>query len=595
VAIIRFKTPTWLWLVALAAGSMAAAILFPGLRGVGSISARLGLRDVLPVSLLVIVALLQVFLLLSAGSRPVILNNGDAGQLSGWVAGRMHPDRLATDFLVGHPEDTAFYISRFLVMVRWFAYLTKDIGLAYLWTYLPIAAFQLLGFYWLGLRIAGTRLSATVLALMTSVPIWTWGEADLFGLFWLPLVRTAYDAVLPYFLLLFLTCGSRAALLPVLFAAYGLTIYIHPVSAPTGAAGLWLGCLALGATNEELRRRLSWLVVAGATFVTMAVPFAVVFFGSFSRGEVAAGPVAPALQLEAMKAFQTAIGPIYYDAILALTMFVRGTGTAAWPVWTLGLVGLLIVPAFEPDKRRTCQFLLLFLVGCLLSSVGISFVDQTISRWLHRNVFELDLIRGLRLVVVPLLLGFGLLVALVQRQLSRRPRLSWMRVATPAAAVFFVAYWWSVFPSRISDRLGLAEISTDYERQDRDATRMLAHLRRQPVDGLVLPIGDARVGQAVRYAAVQPLAFIRHDLNALFYGGSPRRSEWTELFLLSRDMLDERNAAAADAFTTLVKRSRARYLMLEDGALPPSVLDRVIATSVLERQFGRWSLFSLGR
>src|SRR5262245_50890518 len=61
-AVIRFKTPTWLWLVALAAASMAAWILFPGLRGDGSVTARLSLRDVLPVSLLVIVVLVQVLL-----------------------------------------------------------------------------------------------------------------------------------------------------------------------------------------------------------------------------------------------------------------------------------------------------------------------------------------------------------------------------------------------------------------------------------------------------------------------------------------------------------------------------------------------------
>jgi len=188
-----------------------------------------------------------------------------------------------------------------------------------------------------------------------------------------------------------------------------------------------------------------------------------------------------------------------------------------------------------------------------------------------------------------------LLVSMMQRQLSRRQRLAWIRLAIPAAAVLFVAYWWAKFPNRISDQLGLAEISIGYTRQDPDATRMLAHLRSQPVDGLVLPIGNATVGLAVRYAGLQPVAFIRNDMNALFYGGSPRARQWAELFLVSETMLDVQNADAPDAFTALVARSRAKYVVLEDGALQPSVLERLVATCVLEKRFGRWSLFTVGK
>jgi hypothetical protein len=592
-ATLRFRIPTWLWLVALATGGVAAGILFPGLHG--SISARLGSRDVLPLCLLALVAFLQVFLLLAARGHPAILSNLDGGNICGWIAGRLHADRLSTDFLVGHPEDTAFYVSGLLVLARGLSSITNDIGLAYLLTYLPIVVFQLLGFYLLGLRIAGTRLSATVLALMTSVPIWTWGQNDLFGLFWLPLVRTAFDAVLPYFFLLFLSYGSRAALLPILFAVYGLTIYIHPVSAPAGAAGLWSACLALRPPNESARRRLSWLVVGGAAFVSMAAPFALTFFSSFSGGEVVAGQALSAPQMEGLGPFRTANGPIYYDAILALTTFVRETGTAVWPIWTLGLAGLLIVPTFEADKRRACHFLLLSLIGCLLASVGICFVDQTISRWLGRGPLQLDLIRGLRLTVVPLLAGFALLISWIQRQLAQRQALAWIRFVMPAAAVLLVAYWWGKFPNRISDQLGFSEIPTEYTRQDPDATRMLDHLRSQPVDGLVLPIGNSTVGLAVRYAAVQPVAFIGNDMNAVFYSGSPRRRQWAELFLLSRTMLDAQNADAPDAFTALVARAHAKYLVLENGALPAPVLDRVVTTSVLKKRFGRWSLFSVGK
>lgn len=578
----------WLILAALALQPLAlGGMVSPGARRMASWK-----RDTLFLSMLVLIAVTLAALTVSSVNYPAIVNSTDGGNIGGWVAGQMFPERFASDLLVSDNKNTEFYISAVLPLIKLFYLLTGDIGTAYLWIIMPILLAQVTGFYFLGQKMIQSRLWATVLALMTCAPIFIWGQNDLFGAYWLPLVRMTYDAALPWLMLAFWTYGRRALVLPLLFGANGLCIYLHPVSAPAGIAGLSLASLAFLRRDEPFWLRISFLGLGAIVFGLFAIPFAIPFFSSFSGGEIVLGTADPELYARATEEFRRANGPVYYDAFLALRTFVVGTGRIGWPVWLIGIAGLVLVPVLNPARRKLCLFLSLFLIGCLIASVGICAVDQAVASMLHRPPFQLDLIRGLRLTIAPLLIGFVLCLAEMQCALEKHPRYRIAARALAGSAVLIVTSWWTAHPNRISNVIGLANLANDFLHQNPDETKMMRYLREKPVDGTILPIVRPTLGLAVRYAALQPLAFIHNDVNALFYGGSAKRLLWTELDAL-RNRMQEKEPGSVAAYTALSARSKARYVLVADDIVPTGILTQILNSGREIIKFGTLSLVDL--
>ena len=544
--------------------------------------------DIACVCALLALAGLETWLLLASNGQPAIVASTDGGNISAWVAGRLHPERFASDFLLADPANTSFYVSLFVSSVTFLGMLMGDIGRAYLSLYLPIVAVQLVGFYLLGRVLTGSRFASVTLALLVNVPILVWGYNDFFGTYFVPLTRTAYDAILPFLMIAFIIFGARARNALPLFALCGLSFYIHPVSAPGVSAGLLLASFALRPADESFGRRFAYLFGGGLIFLAFAFPFALSFLGSFSGGLTEASQSMDPGTAAALEAFRKANGELFYDALLALRTLI-GEMERTWVVWLIGFLGLVLIPLVNPARARNCRFLLLFLAGCLLASVGVCLIDQTISAYLGRPPFQLDLIRGLRFALVPLLLGFVLVLAEVEAAMRRRwPHLAANGIAA-AVSIAIVYNWWSIYPNRLGAIFGLASIPQWAASTGPDASAMMRHLGAKPADGAILPIGNPTVGLAVRYAGLQPVAFLPNDVNALFYSGSGQRAEWFQLNELRRAM-DGAGPEALDAFGELWTRSKARYLLLETSVLAPSLEEEILRTSEVTERSGRWML-----
>jgi hypothetical protein len=537
---------------------------------------------------LLILAGLETWLLLVANGHPAIVASSDGGNISAWVAGRLHPERFAADFLLADPSNTSFYISLFLTSVLLLGEYLGDIGRAYLSLNFPIVALQLLGFYFLGRLLTGSHFASVVLALLVNVPVLVWGYNDFLGTYFVPLPRTAYDAILPFLMISFIAFGGRARNIPFLFVLCGLSFYIHPVSAPGVSAGLLLASLALKPTEESFGRRTIFLFVGGPVFLACAFPFAQSFLASYSGGlKVASDTLSPDMAA-ALEAFRQRNGALFYDALLAFRMLL-GEMEKTWPVWMIGLLGLFFVPRVDPAKVRICRFLLLFLAGCLLGSVGVCLIDQTVAGYLGRPPFQLDLIRGLRFALAPLLLGFVLVLAEVEGAIRRRWKPLAANGVAAVAAISIVYAWWSAYPNRLGAILGLKAIPQWAETVDPDANTMMRYLRTKSVDGTILPIGDATVGLAVRYAGLQPIAFLPNDSNALFYSGSDLRVEWLGLNKLYTSLHDAA-PEAFDNFQQLWMQSKARYVLLETSVLDPSLEEKILKMSDVTMRSGKWAL-----
>ncbi len=543
--------------------------------------------DRVVIAALLLVAITCQWLVLESHGRPAVIHNADAGLVSSFVAGWLHPERFAQDFVLDEKANYAFYVAVNLVYVAGLSLLTDDIGTAYLLLYLPLVLFQLVGFYLLGRYILGSRFWSVVLACLTFPPIWVWG-GELWGTHLLPLTRMTFGGALPLLLLLFLRFGSRSEHLPWLFGLCGASVYLHPVSAPTVAVGLSLASFALVPDRRSVLPHLGRLALGALVFAVVVAPFAIVLYlGSAGEDDAPAGAALPAVE-EAKTMFAERTGSEYYDAGLAIRQMIDRMSGRPAVVWLFGLAAFFAVPLLDRRRTRLCLFLGLFLAGIVLGSAGIAVADQAFAAASGRQPLQLDLIRNLRFVYPVLLVGLVLAGAELHRMLG-----GWRVVAVglPVVAVAFTLYWWRVLPNRLTDAIGIGAIPEMYRTYDPEASEILAAMKALPAGRGVLPLTGEETGLAVRYAALQPVVYLEKDGNALFYSGSPRRVEWAERRRLVTALYAsaDRDLAARN-LRQVIDRTGAKYVLLQTGHPPPAVAEaaRGAGPVVLER--GRWLL-----
>ncbi len=360
-----YAAPAWIAPLLVLLGMM---LLAPALNASSS-KGRADRLDVACVVGLLALAGVEMFLLLKASAMPVIVPSSDGGNISSWAAGMIYPDRFATDFLLANPSNYAFYISIFLRLVQLSGQAFGEIGLGYIALFFPVTALQLIGYYALGRMITGSRLAGLALALMVNSPINVWGFNEIFGSYYVPLPRIAFDAILPFLMMAFLRFGRHAVALPVLAGLCGLSFYVHPVSAPAVAAGLLLAGYAVKPGNETMLKRTAFLFLGGLVFLGAAWPFVMPFLTGFSGALEQAGQKPdPDLQL-AIQAFQQRTGAIFQDAGLAFVSLLDNLRRAA-PVWIIGALGLRVVAEAGSKNRYGLSFSVAVSNGCFAGVTG---------------------------------------------------------------------------------------------------------------------------------------------------------------------------------------------------------------------------------
>ena len=91
-----------------------------------------------------------------------------------------------------------------------------------------------------------------------------------------------------------------------------------------------------------------------------------------------------------------------------------------------------------------------------------------------------------------------------------------------------------------------------------------------PAGSLFLPIGDEQAGLALRYAALQPVAFLVKDLNFMLYSGHGDVGRWLETRERLRALQSARDPQTASAVLgQLIDSTRTRYLLVASHSLAP--------------------------
>ena len=545
------------------------------------------------VSLLIVAAMLQWLVL--DRPRPRVLSMGDPGMIAGIVASSLQPGRFANDAALGGGASMAFYATVMRPLVGALNSWVSDLGTAYLLLYGPLALVQGFGFFALGAFILSSRWHALLLALLTLPPVYTNG-GDLWGMADEPLTRMLYGAALPYLLLAFLRYYDRRLAFVWLSMLTAATVYLHPVSQPSVAAACLLGAMMAG-EGVAFGTRLKRAVAAGLVLLVFMVPYAVVYFSSgVGRMDQVIGA---ALVGEGKRRFLEAyFGPLYYNVRLAIKALVAGgTGSTQgpwgwrWLVWLGGALALVRFAASNTPYRRTARFFCFFILGILATSVGLCGADQLLAARLGRLPALIDLVRNTRFLFPALLVGTVL--ALDGLPVFQR-RVIGSRLGT-AGMVMLTVLWWHWQPTLIVKRahelLGLAELARP---SGSDGSQIIAAARTLPPGSVFLPIGSETVGLALRYGALQPVAFLVKDLNLLLYGAGGDLRGW----LQTRDDLDRFKAArdpleAGSLFRAVVERTRADYVVAEQSSLTPTGRLAVTNAGAVVAVRGDWMIVSV--
>jgi hypothetical protein len=524
------------------------------------------------VALFVLVSSAFTMLALSAPT-PHVLSFSDPGLVASIVAGWLYPERFLSDPILSDRTHYSFYITALIPLVMLIQKVVRDIGTAYVLTLFPILLLQLIGFYQLGRFLFGRRLPALMLALISIPPVFIFDGGEFWGTVDEPHTRMMYNAALPFLLLLFMRHGAKLAAPLFLFALCGLCVYLHPVSAPTVALALWLGCFALQPRSLPIWLRIRSMFAGGLAFLLIALPFMILFLSSFQSLSQTGQDTGAWALINATNS-ENSWRP-YMDALYALKEFVHGHGEVdpgwgwQWLVWAGGLAGYCIVPVLRPDQWRPCAFFLLVFAGILIGSVGVSWIDQQLFLPRGRMPAEIEIIRNLRFLVPLLLIGAVWLIISSGEALARQFDGSWRKATTVATTVLLailVVSWWAKHPTGLWDaaaRLIGGEVLTRSQREI-DQVTVLRYLKSIDSGSVTMVLGDESLGLAVRYGALQPASFLVKDVNLLLGSGPAHSSDWLEHHSrMMRFGAAQSESEAAAALGRLISLARPRYLLLD--------------------------------
>lgn len=497
---------------------------------------------------------------------PFIVLNADSGNVTSFLAAWLQPELFATDLVLDDRAKYGVYVTLVLPVVAFIHLFEPDLGRAFAYQMWPLVFFHMLGFYVLGRRLLGGRGYAALLACITLVPVWTI-PGELWGMNDVPLVRMAYASVFPWLLVLCLTCYEQPRRVYVVALAAGLASYVHLVSGPSVAGACFVGLLALRPAGVDAWSWLVRLAGAAAAYLVCVAPYVYVYLSAFPSG-AADGELTATLQ--SWSAY------VDLGAGLGTLMDAGERGRVAWGgrwiVWLAGAVGLIVGAFTLHDRQRLYRFLLLLTVGLALTSVGVTYVDQTVNGWFGRNPVQVDLQRNARYLLPLLLIGLLFLIQFGWRSIRRAPAVkgvrginvlvvlfvfaSLSRFAVPYVNLFLPGMMWIEF-SDASSRL--------QAQAGRGATQALGYLRDLPHGSTkVLPIADDVLALAIRYAAQKPVVWAAKDQNLLVYTSHPQITRWVQLGDLVSDFRYAGDVtAAASAVCSLVRTSDADLVLVD--------------------------------
>ena len=485
---------------------------------------------------------------------PFPLLGSDSADIASFAAAWEFPDRFRTDPTLGRIEIFGLYATVHIPLLIGLSKLVGDYGTATMALLIPTLFLQGMGFHLLGLTLFRSQLSAFLLALLSFGTVSL--TIDYYGVYIEPQPRLLFLALLPYALLLLVRSAGHQRQWPGVFAVFGLLMYVHPVSAPTVAFASWLAAWTLPAPGMLFWRRFKWMVLAGFSFLLVATPFMLVYLSARAYGTVD--------DFDLLSSMNVKIYGLEYSDYRAYiaTVLTRWETRLLLPIW--GAAGLLAVWFLSPGARRLCLFLIVWSIAILAGSVGITAAEQALSQATRTMPVEIDLIRNVRYICLPLV-TFGVWGTCLTMQ---RIRPGYVGMA--AAALICLAWLGLNRPGSIPFRESIACLKQGailcQPPQWAKSIAALDVLRALPPGTPVLPVTKSYHRDfllAIRYYALQPLVFAHQDGGSVLgYADFDQLQRWWDLrteIIKSRAINDP--GLRSGAILNIAQRLRAQAIV----------------------------------
>jgi hypothetical protein len=131
---------------------------------------------------------------------PMVRLSSDGSIVMSYAAAEKYPSHFSTDPYLSNPKNFATYSSILLPLVKWLEPLVGNFSLAEMVILFPVVLLYLIGFYFLGKAYFNNRAWALFFTFLNSIPLII--PLEVYGLFYEPLPRFIFTALLPYVLLM---------------------------------------------------------------------------------------------------------------------------------------------------------------------------------------------------------------------------------------------------------------------------------------------------------------------------------------------------------------------------------------------------------
>jgi|GEM_PF-2353217 len=490
-------------------------------------------------------------------------------------------ENFENDILLSDPSVYDLYQTALNWLVNNITYpLIQDPGLSIL----ILAPFVLLtfhiGYYLLGLYLTGNRL-ITILFISLISPNYSF-IVEQWGVAMDPLPRFMFQSLLPYLLLATLIWRNDPKRWMWLMIGSGLLVYVHAVSTPAWGFAIWLSLWLLHPKAWSILKRLRVMLFLGIIFIVTLLPFAINYIGSTRTNDIydyslifqinlahydenIDGSDGANNLLETDDSLDTngnidRGGATDYNALGSFaTFFTQSQPITATPVL---LVLCLMLSVFITTQPTQVVFRMIsaWVIGIILVSVGLPWIDQTIAYANNSFPLQIDLIRGLRYLVPLGFLSLIVFIAYIVTQLIRQS-LSIHWISLLIAILIAIAIqkpvdttiewasendldWNNTQPTTIA-------LFLDYLRDNTDNTTTI----------LTTNFNGNEEELMIRNYAYRSLSWIRKDGNYFVYSDYNRLLPWFNLWttLENIEHLDDR----WERTNQLVQQISADYLAVE--------------------------------
>jgi hypothetical protein len=320
------------------------------------------------------------------------------------------PELLQGDLVAGDVNNVRYYIPVFVTMVR-LASLPDHNYLRGLNILLLLTSLTYMWGWWLLFSVWSDKWLAAILAFLVRGIMWPpgnelWGIAGL----WTMLPRTLFLALLPWVIWGWVRMRqSQKGWLLTCFSS-GVIANVHPISGLSIMVALFLAEFTWGMLeSKDLKTSLRRLILGSVVALIGLAPFI------WSYWSVIAGmkSVDPS---QFYQAIQMRVNPLFFSPGLYLARWVEPKWIVLiilpWVIWFLGARKKLAA------HRNAVVALGIFALACTATAFLPFLVEALINKIGYNARFAFQLVRTGKYVLVPSILLWSLLCALVVRQLD---------------------------------------------------------------------------------------------------------------------------------------------------------------------------------